>query len=270
MYKGLIKPLDEAQKIAYLARIGITDTPAPTAEELTRLVFAHHCSVPFENLDVCEFGLIPDLNIDALYDKVVVRRRGGYCFEMNAIFAALLTSLGFEVIPHIAKVGGPMGVVPSMHRVNLVKIDGQLYFCDVGLGALMPSGGLRFENDTPQVLRGLTFRFTGVDTPWAMLYNDKEGGPVPMLQINTAPHAPEEFASPNALCAAPGGYFSLARMVNLTLPNGSIALSNNKLTVRRDGEVTITELTTQREFYDALKEYYDIDLPAKVFPNFGF
>jgi len=271
MYSALYKELTEAEKIEYLARIGITDEVKPTVADLTRLVWAHHCMVPFENLDVCDYNLVPSLAIDALFDKVVTRRRGGYCFEMNAIFHALLKAVGFEIIPCIGKVGGPspMGPMPSLHRVNLAVIDGERYFCDVGFGGFMPRGCLKFVNDVKQELAGKTFHFEGVENDWAILYNDSESPAEPMFQIYTHPQEPVDFVPPNAITGGPTGFFAMTRIVNLTKPNGSAALSNNRLTVREDGNVTITEIKSQRQYYDALEDVFGIVLPPREFPTFG-
>ena len=256
----------------YLERINFEGEAKPDVETLTRLVWAHHITVPFENLDVCDANLVPNLNIDALFEKVITRRRGGYCFEMNAIFAALLKAVGYEVLPCIAKVGGdsPMGSpMPSLHRVNLAVIDGEKYFCDVGFGGFMPRGALKFVNDVKQELAGNTFRFTGVDTDWALLYNDSETPATVMFQIYTHPQQPVDFIPPNAITGGPTGFFAMSRMLNLTLPKGSAALTNNRLTVRDNGEVTVTEIKTQREYYATLEDVFGIVMPAREWPSFG-
>ena len=82
MYEELYAPLPD--RAAYLERIGLRDEPMPlNAETLHKLMYAHLTHVPFENLDVLEKHMTPDLGIEALFDKIVVRRRGGYCFELG-------------------------------------------------------------------------------------------------------------------------------------------------------------------------------------------
>jgi len=271
MYSGLYKELSQEQKQQYLERINFEGEAKPDVETLTRLVWAHHCAVPFENLDVVDGGQIPNLAIDALFEKVVTNRRGGYCFEMNAIFAALLKTVGYEVLPMIAKVGGPspMGPMPSLHRVNLAVIDGEKYFCDVGFGGFMPRGALQFTDNVKQELAGNVFHFEGTENDWAMLYNDSETPASVMFQIYTHVQESVDFIPPNAITGGPGGFFSMSRIVNLTLPNGSAALSNNKLTVRKDGEVAITDIVTQSDYYGALESVFGIVMPTRVFPSFG-
>ena len=79
---------------AYLERIGYDGPLAPTAETLRRLHVAHLLAVPFENLSI-HAGEAVVLDDESLFDKVVRRRRGGFCYELNGLFAALLRSVGF-------------------------------------------------------------------------------------------------------------------------------------------------------------------------------
>jgi N-hydroxyarylamine O-acetyltransferase len=248
----------------YLARIGFDGDAPPTLETLNRLVAAHQCAVPFENLDVCEFGLVPSLEIHALFDKVVTRRRGGYCFELNAIFAALLASVGFDVIPCIARVvGDPNTVSPPLHRVALVKIGSERYFCDVGFGGLMPFGALEFTDNIRQTSGGADFHFEGSGGEWATLYHDAEPSPAPVLHICTLRQEEVDFLAPNAYCAAPGSYFNMSRIVNLRRPNGAAYISGNTLTVRDGDEKTTRELVSARELYAVLEDEFGIVLPLR-------
>ena len=86
-----VEPLDDVRTAAYLARVGVSRRSAPGGVELRDLQRRHLQSVPFENLTI---HLNEPLSVDDLFDKVVTRRRGGLCYELNGLFAALLTSLG--------------------------------------------------------------------------------------------------------------------------------------------------------------------------------
>ena len=77
----------------YLARVGYHGPRAPTLALLSELTAAHTQSIPFENLDVL-LGRRIELGIDAVFDKLVRQRRGGYCFEQNGLFLHVLTALG--------------------------------------------------------------------------------------------------------------------------------------------------------------------------------
>ncbi len=105
-------------------RIGYEGSREPSAQTLRALQLAHLRTVPFENLSIHSNETIV-LRDDALFDKVVTRRRGGFCYELNGLFAALLRALGFEVemlAAGVANAAGNFG--PDFdHMTLLVKLD---------------------------------------------------------------------------------------------------------------------------------------------------
>lgn len=123
---------------AYLARLGLSAPPGLEASTLTlEEVHARHVrAIPFENLDPRR-GVAVALAPAALHDKLVARRRGGYCFEHNLLLRAALDALGFETEPMLARVrwGAPPGMVrPRTHLVLRVGADGAMWHADVGFG----------------------------------------------------------------------------------------------------------------------------------------
>lgn len=119
---------------AYLGRIGLSAPPAADLAGLRALHFAHATAIPFENLDI-QLGLPVRLDLASLQAKLVRRRRGGYCFEQNTLFQAVLGRIGFEVIPCEARVRqGTETVLPRTHMLLLVRLDGATWLCDVGFG----------------------------------------------------------------------------------------------------------------------------------------
>jgi N-hydroxyarylamine O-acetyltransferase len=119
---------------AYLGRIGLATVPEADLEGLRALHLAHATTIPFENLDI-QMGLPIRLDLASLQTKLVQRRRGGYCFEHNTLFLAVLRQLGFEVMPCEARVRlGTMEVLPRTHMLLLAQVDGGTWLCDVGFG----------------------------------------------------------------------------------------------------------------------------------------
>ena len=119
---------------AYLRRIGLSATPAADLAGLRALHLAHATTIPFENLDA-QMGLPIRLDLASLQDKLVRRRRGGYCFEHNTLFLAVLKAVGFSVFPCEARVRlGALEVLPRTHMLLLVRVDGVLWLGDVGFG----------------------------------------------------------------------------------------------------------------------------------------
>ena len=140
----------------YLDRIGYRGDSAPTRANLAALQLAHLLAVPFENLDVfARAGVRTDLAWSV--PKIVERRRGGWCFEANGAFSALLDALGYDVGLHSAQVDerGELGP-PLDHLVLVVRIDSRRLLVDVGFGdaALAP-----LDIDDPEPQDGLVGRY---------------------------------------------------------------------------------------------------------------
>ena len=131
----------------YLSRIGLTTLPSPTADGLRRLQDHHMRHVPFENLDVL-LGRPLDLTAAALFNKIVSRNRGGYCFELNTLYAALLSEVGFNPVPMLARVWlrDPVETPTRSHLVNRVIIEGEDWISDVGFGGRAARVPLKIED----------------------------------------------------------------------------------------------------------------------------
>ena len=116
---------------AYLDRIACPGPIPLNLAGLTRLLQAHQQAVPFENLDVLA-GRPLSLDHEALFDKIVRRRQGGLCAELNTCFNWLLYSLGFEVFSYHARIRNPPTILFRRHRVLGVMVNGGCYTADVG------------------------------------------------------------------------------------------------------------------------------------------
>jgi N-hydroxyarylamine O-acetyltransferase len=125
--------MDEAQIDAYLARIGMDCPARADAEALRRLQLHHLRTVPFENLSI-HLGERIDLAEAALFDKLISRLRGGFCYELNGAFAALLTALGFRVTLLGARVLGGGRLGPPFDHLALRVDLAEPWLVDVGFG----------------------------------------------------------------------------------------------------------------------------------------
>ncbi len=123
----------------YLSRIKLDDCN-PNLASLMELQEHHTENIPFENLDIVVGRSIP-LNYAHLFDKVILKQRGGYCFELNTLYAELLKSLGFSSKPVLGRVwlSNPKKMPPRNHLAHLVDLDGRTYVTDVGFGGLISS-----------------------------------------------------------------------------------------------------------------------------------
>lgn len=119
---------------SYLKRIGYTGSLECNAETLTKLMRAQLFSVAFENLDV-QAGKIVSLVPEQIVDKIVGQGRGGYCYEVNGLFAMALQALGFSYKFVACR---PMFYPvrrPKTHMVLLVEAEGEQWICDLGFGS---------------------------------------------------------------------------------------------------------------------------------------
>ena len=137
---------------AYFQRIGYRGRYQPDLALLSALTAAHTQAIPFENLDVL-LGRPISLEPDALFQKLVVDRRGGYCFEQNGLFLEVLRELGFQVTPISARVRlqRPRDFTPPRTHVFLrVELGGESWLTDVGVGALSLTSPLRLATSAEQ------------------------------------------------------------------------------------------------------------------------
>jgi len=142
---------------AYLRRIGHATDVAPTAEALAALHRAHVGSIPFENLDIV-LGRGIAVDLESVQDKLVERRRGGYCYEHGVLFAAALERIGFQVERMLARVGGEDLERPraTTHMTVRAHAGGARWLADVGFGSGLLSP-LAFDDPGPQRQGGWTF-----------------------------------------------------------------------------------------------------------------
>ncbi len=266
MYSKYYEPLPDAD--AYLARIGMQRPTKLTKEYLDALVFAHQCTVPFENIDICERGKSVSIATQDLYNKIVVNKRGGYCFELNGLFVLLLRALGFDAYSCPCRVMmGPASEKepgPVMHRGTIVNLDGKKLFCDVGFGGPMPHGSVEIVDGVKQIQRGDTFWFDRIDEYWWILKReavDPETGEqtaANTLCISTGKWEPVDYLFANQACSeGPEAFFGKMAMVNLCYEDGHASLNDHTLTVMQNGERIVREISKD-ELYDVLAEYFNL------------
>ncbi len=243
----------------YLERIGIEQPKAPTTEFLDELIDAHQHAVPFDNLDVYAKGLTPSLEVADLFDKMVRRKRGGYCFELNGLFGALLRALGYEVQPAMARVTlRPIPHPLITHRANIVTIDGKRYLADVGFGGPMPNFAPLVEDGATRTEGGHTFTLHERDAYWWEVgYRGSKEEERIVLRVCTMPVGEEDFIPLSFFQANnPESVFKLNRMANIKTADGAYDLRNNTYTEFHGAEKTVTEIA-------------EADIPALLKEKFG-
>ena len=257
---------------AYLDRIGYDGPLAPTAETLRALHLAHLYAVPFENLDIGR-GRRLSLALPDLFDKIVTRRRGGFCYELNGLFGWLLLSLGYEVTHLSARVyGGDGGLGLEFDHLALRVMcpaghaagdEAGPWLADVGFGDSFVEP-LRLEPGRPQPQGARTF---GLDAPgapgqaWTYWMQEAGGAAERQYVFSLQPRAfPADF---EPMCVyqqtAPESHFTQHRTCSLATPAGRITLSDQRYLVTEHGQKRETAIDDEA-FQQLLKTDFGVDL----------
>ncbi len=181
---------------AYLLRIGYAGGLDPTIETLTALHRAHVLAIPFENLDIL-LGRPIRLDLASLQAKLIQGRRGGYCFEQNALFAAVLEHLGFDVTELAARVTmGEERATPRTHMILAVDIAGTRWLADVGFGGDTLLDPISFESAEPVHQGAWAFRLAdGGDT--RILWGLRADGWLDLYSFTLEPQLPVDYEVAN-------------------------------------------------------------------------
>ena len=250
---------------AFLRRIELD--PAgfrPDREWLDKIVYNHHRYVPFDNIDVWDKAAEPSLSVPDLYDKIVRRRRGGYCFEMNGHLEAALRTLGYECYSvEIRIMRGREFFPPYRHRGVIVVIDGKKHFCDVGLG-------FKFFLQSAEYNAG--YNSFGIKAECedgiVKIYEQKENGTDNyLLWFRDQPALPVDFINPNYACSQDpsSGFRTRLSMVIMTpeeYRKNLVVDENGAVLTIKDGSRTVSETKlngNKKELSEILFKEFGVD-----------
>ena len=244
---------------AYLERIGYEGTPRPDLETLRALQYAHVTTVPFENLDI-QMGRRIRLDLPHLEDKIVVRRRGGYCFEQNTLFQQVLNQIGFEVEPFEAQVRVARVDGPRTHMLLHVRLDNRSYVADVGFGNSAPLEPLLLSSREQRQF-GQRYRVAR-DGRGRVLQLWRKGGWMDLYAFVPYPRLPADFevASHYTSTHEMSGFVqSLA--VQLLAPAERHVLRNLIYQVWRGEDVAEERHLDREELVPMLRERFRLEVP---------
>jgi N-hydroxyarylamine O-acetyltransferase len=245
---------------AYLKRITYNGSTTPTLETLQGLHRAHLRAVPFENLDI-HLGRAIVLDPTGFYRKIVEERRGGFCYEMNGLFAALLQNLSFQVTLLSAGVGRKDGSFgPEFdHLALLVELD-QPYLVDVGFGDGFREP-LRLELEVEQVQNGRAYRFIQAAQRWTLQEQTPEKLWENQYSFSFQPRQLADFAG---MCqfhqTSPDSSFPRRPVCVITTPTGKVQLIQNQLAIQNGTERQERVLAGPAEYISAGQQYFGLEL----------
>ncbi len=244
---------------AYLERINYHGALAPSAETLRELQRAHLLTVPFENLSI-HAGEPIVLEDEALFTKIVERRRGGFCYEANGLFAALLRTLGFNVTTLSAEVANPDGGFgpPFDHMALMVSLE-QRWLVDVGFGDSFREP-LLLDELTDQVQDNRAYRLLPCGAQMVLMQRDDNFEWNPQYRFTLNACAYEDFAE---MCrfhqTSPQSHFTQRRICSLATETGRITLSDMHF-IRTTEKVGREERTisSREEYSKILRDQFGI------------
>ncbi|WP_265111556.1 arylamine N-acetyltransferase family protein [Halosolutus halophilus] len=259
----------------YLDRIGLDPDRRPDRDgaALERLQRAHVTSVPFETLAVAgdPFDRFEgdgiSVQIDPLYEKIVERRRGGFCYELNSLFAWLLDGLGFDVDAVAARVvsDGEPGL-PAAHRSTLVTLsDGRRYVVDVGMGTPTMRRPIALSGDREGRVdeAGVEWRVVERDRPdadFATQYREPgDEAWTDRYVFATTPRDSSYFAAtPDHLVAAPESPFTGDPVVSMATDRGHVKLRPDAV-IRTEGRLRCERSIGADEWDELLDREFGIE-----------
>ncbi|WP_158859312.1 arylamine N-acetyltransferase family protein [Lunatibacter salilacus] len=256
-------PLSPSEVKTYLNRLGILSSPMPTLATLQQLHYLHPQVFTFESLNPL-LGIDVDLDTAAIFQKMVVDGRGGYCFEQNLLFGALLHSLGFEVKSLAGRVlwNVPENkILPRDHMALMVRLEGQRFLVDVGFGGNTMTAPMLMDSDEPQPTSHEWFRVSRLDDQF-MLSIQINGEWQEMYQFGL-----EEYLLPDYQVISwylgnhPDSIFTKDLMAARTLHEGRYTLKNNLFSKhQKDGTTVKRILQTPKELLSLLENEFKINI----------
>jgi N-hydroxyarylamine O-acetyltransferase len=236
---------------AYLERIRAARPSSPTLEALGELALAHVYTVPFENLDIAA-GRPLSIEPEAIFDKVVGRRRGGFCYELNGLFSWLLRELGYDVTLLAGQTVDPTTSEPGhprAHLVLLVDLDGPR-LVDVGWGeAYRRPFALHAGNEhtDPAIA---SYRLERHDDRWQVVERHADEANLKPAEawrvayrFDLTPYELADFAQACRRQETESPFFTGHRFCTIATPDGRRTLMDDRLIVRAAGTRTERPVT---------------------------
>ena len=244
---------------AYFRRIGYEGRPAADRGTLEALHLAHVTSIPFENLAI-QMGEGVSLELEALQEKLVRRRRGGYCFEHNTLFLAVLRELGFQAEAFEARVDpGAEPMRPRTHMLLRVTLEGAAFLADVGFG------GEGLLHPVPMDGRahaqfGRVYRVAGEGLARS-LQSKQLVNWTDLYAFEPIPRHPVDFELGNWYTSAhPRSVFVKTLTAQRVLLEGRLVLRNRSFTAVR-GDQAEERMLELEEIPRVLRESFSLDIP---------
>lgn len=247
---------------AYFERIQWGGATLPTFQTLAALLRGHMRWIPFENLDVL-LGHGVRLDLDALQDKLVRSRRGGYCFEHATLFAAVLEAVGFAPVRHSARVVlfAPRAAAARTHMFLTVSFPEGTFVVDPGFGGLAPVVPVALQERTDEPAGGEVHWMAREDGFW-VLRAQTDGKIVDCWVSTLEDDNVIDFVVSNHYTAThPASAFRNRIMLRALTADGRVTVMNRDVTIWQGSEFRSIHLADRAALRALLVEHFGFDLP---------
>ncbi|MDR0214108.1 MAG: arylamine N-acetyltransferase [Comamonas sp.] len=252
----------------YFDRIGYQGPATPTLDVLRQLHLLHPQSIPFENI-LPYTGQRVMLDVEAVFNKMVTNHRGGYCFEHNVLFLAVLKQIGFDVVPLVGRVRWqvPAGVETGLtHMLLRVDLSGRSWFADVAFGSTTQTAPLEFLLNHPQTTPHGIFRIVEIGSELCLEFQTNMGWQ-PVYRYTLEPAVEMDLEIGNWYTSThPKSVFLNSLLISRTQPDGR-ELMVNEIYTHRDhtGQHRRYRHTDAEVWAECLRQHFDLHLaPSEV------
>jgi len=246
---------------AYLNRINFEGIPKNDFATLSRLQIQHLKTVPYENLDIMR-DIPLSLEIEDIYKKIVARHRGGYCFELNGLFAWLLQALGFKVTEYMGRFLRDETEIPMRrHRVLRVTCTDGDYLCDVGVGGVIPRIPLPMILGKVSEQGAERYQLKAEPFLGNVLYEWKKDGWKRLYAFTEEEQLNIDYVMPSYYCEKhPESYFRTMDMVHIFTDDGRKAVAGREFKIFSATGVEVMVPGSEEIYKELLHQHFGVKI----------
>ena len=269
--------LTDSMAKLYLEVLGCTEARAVCRENLFRLQSAHLAEIPYTNLSFFRNGVVTSLETEALFERIILKNKGGYCFELNGLFGKLLRYLGYDVTDFFGRwhFGSAEAVPMRRHRILKVVLGSETFLADAGIGSLCPVTPLAFEYDIIQPKNFRSYRIVRDPQLGNVVQAETPEGFLPYFSFTEDPHFPQDFVYVHAYCIRqPDSIFRNKLFVHkITAEKQQMIVGPTPdspgcaLRIWDNKKEELTPIKSKEEMVKLLKEVFKLDYTAADLPE---
>jgi N-hydroxyarylamine O-acetyltransferase len=252
----------EFNKDEYLKRINYAADVDVSITCLKTIHRAQFYTIPFENFDIC-LGKGINITPEAIFQKLVNKKRGGYCFELNGLLLMALKSFGFNARALLARVHTREKPSGRGHQITLITLQDKQWIADVGFGSDTPRTPLPLEINQPISQNGQTLRLIKTKEFGYMLQNQKDNDWKDLYSFDLEyVHLGDIEYGNHFTSTHHSSFFTSSPVAALPLDNGKITSLDHTLKKTVNGRERDIELAEDQSYIDALQTHFGIELDA--------